>query len=93
MKQIIILILALLFTLYLYRKFQLRFAYQIDKDIKILQILIFLLSIYAFFSGKWWINILVLILIIALITSPNKFVNLFRKAFNNLGNLFKIQKN
>ncbi|WP_300385022.1 hypothetical protein [Clostridium sp.] len=93
MKSIIILILVLLFVLYLYREFQLRFGYEIDKDTKILEILIFLLSIYAFISRKWWINILVLILIIALIISPRKFINPFRKIYNKFTNLYKKQKN
>lgn len=92
MKSIIILILVLLFILYLYREFKMRFGYEIDKDIKILEILIFLLSIYTFLSGKWWINILILILIIALIIAPRKFVNSFRKDFNKLGDLLKAQK-
>lgn len=42
MKSIIILILVLLFILYLYREFKMRFGYEIDKDIKILEILIYL---------------------------------------------------
>lgn len=93
MRSIIILILFVLFILYLYREYQLRFGYEMDKDIKILEILIFLLSIFAFISGKWWVNLLAFILIITLIIYPlSKFLNSFRKISSKLMNLLKNKK-
>lgn len=93
MKQIIILILILSFILYLNGEFQLRFGDKRENYIKILEVLTFLLAVIAAISRKWWICILVFIMLLVLVISPSRFFNFFRKFFNKLGNLFKRQKN
>lgn len=93
MKQIIILILIFSFILYLYGEFQLRFGNKRDNYIKILEVLTFLLTIVAIISRKWWICILVFIMLLVLVISPSRVFNFLRKAFNKLKDLFEGQKN
>lgn len=86
MEWIIITLIIILSLFYISDITIRKFKYEDRKDIKLLQIIIFTLSLFGFITGTLIFLIpVIVILIIILATSPKKFLKLFRIALNRYG--------
>ena len=70
---LLVLLLILIFSLYIYTLVQVKFSYEKHNIIKLLQLLIFTILILSYFKASIKLLIIALILIILLIIIPKKF--------------------
>lgn len=75
MDTTIILSLLILSIIYIVRLYKMKFKYEKRREVKILQLVIFNISVIAVITGLWDLFLLVFILILALIFLPKKFRN------------------
>jgi len=73
MDTIIILTLLILSIIYMIRLYKMKFKYEKRLTVKVLQLVIFNISIIAVITGLWSLFTIVLILIFILLFLPKKF--------------------